>query len=324
MLHKLIIVCNPRSSHYSDVQREVLAPARKLKGWLIGKYELKATDVDDNAANLAKILNDGDLVIAAGGDGTATVAVNGILLAKKDVAFSALGYGNFNDVARMLKTKRPVEYGGEYVGGVAEIVNRFEAGKVSDIYPLEAKVDGKHWRYAPCYITLGMFAESTVVLNSQPVRKKLRTGKKRLFFSLWQLAKWYFQNRKHEFLPAAKMDKKGVHGELYQVKLPTGTTDYLAVNSPRVAKLMRGGKCAVRAQEFRSVVAGLGGFWSLAWFMMRSVLVRMPGKKSLGDTLRFDEPSTVMIHAEGESQKLDGVKKIEIKKTLKPLKVIRF
>lgn len=206
MIHKLIVVYNPRSSHYVDVQREVLAPARQLKGWLVGKYELKPTDVDDNAKALVKLLDDGDLVVAVGGDGTAAVAVNGIMRSEKDATFAALGYGNFNDVARMLGTKRPVEYGGEYVGGIAEIVQRFEAGCTTEIYPLEAKMDGKLWRYAPCYITLGMFAESAAVLNSDEVRKKLRTGKKHLFFSLWQLAKWYFANHKREFLPGAQVE----------------------------------------------------------------------------------------------------------------------
>lgn len=199
MIHKLIIICNPRSSHYVDVQREVLAPARRLKGWLVGKYELKPTDVDDNAKELAKLLDDGDLAVAVGGDGTAAVVVNGIMQSGKDVTFAALGYGNFNDVARMLGAKLPVEYGGEYIGGITDIVQRFESGKTTEIYPLEAKADGKLWRYSPCYITLGMFAESAAVLNGNEVRKKLRTGKKRMLFSLWQLAKWYFANRKREF-----------------------------------------------------------------------------------------------------------------------------
>lgn len=323
MLQKLIIVCNPRSSHYAKVQREVLAPARQLKGWLVGKYELKPTDVDDNAARLAKLLNDGDLVVAAGGDGTAAVAVNGIMQSKKDVTFSALGYGNFNDVARMLGAKRAVEYGGEYVGGITEIAQRFEAGKVTGIYPLEAKVDGKLWRYAPCYVTLGMFAESAAVLNSESVRKKLRTGKKHLFFSLWQLAKWYFSNRKQVFLPGMMLARTKDQMSV-EVKLPGGTTDYLAINSPRVAKLMRGAKSAHRMREFRSTTVQLGSFWRLMWFMTRSVVARIPGKKTLGDVIKFEQPSAVMIHAEGEYQRLENVKKIEVKKSKKVLKVVQF
>lgn len=323
MLHKLIIVYNPRSSHYGQVQREVLAPARQLKGWLIGKYELKPTDVDDNAEQLAKLLEDGDLVVAAGGDGTAAVAVNGIMRSGKKAVFSALGYGNFNDVARMLGAKRPVEYGGEYVGGVREVAEKLEAEQTAEIYPLEAKVDGRLWRYAPCYVTLGMFAESAAVLNSEPVRQKLRTGKKHLCFSLWQLARWYFAHRKKEFLPSMTLARSREQMSM-EVKLPEGTTDYLAVNSSRVAKLMRGNKCAKMPREFRSTTVRLGSFWRLAGFMFRSVVMHIPGKKTVGDVIKFEQPGTVMIHAEGEYQELKDVKKIEIKKSNKALKVIRF
>lgn len=129
MIHKLIIICNPRSSHYVDVQREVLAPARRLKGWLVGKYELKPTDVDDNAKELAKLLDDGDLAVAVGGDGTAAVVVNGIMQSGKDVTFAALGYGNFNDVARMLGAKLPVEYGGEYIGELQILYSGLNRGR---------------------------------------------------------------------------------------------------------------------------------------------------------------------------------------------------
>lgn len=201
MLHKLIIVYNPRSSHYAQVREEVLRPAQRLKGWLVGKYELRATDVDDNAKRLAKIISDGDLVVAAGGDGTATVAINGVMRSEKDATFSALGYGNFNDAARMLGTKRPVEYGGEYLGGILDIVQAYEAGKTEEMSVLEAKVNREHWRYALCYVTAGMMAESTQVLNQRAVRKELKTGKKSVIFSIWQLAKWYFREHRRSFLP---------------------------------------------------------------------------------------------------------------------------
>ena len=110
MLKKLIVVYNPRSSHHQAIEREVLAPVRKLQGWLVGKYEVKSESLEENARALAELLHDGDLVITAGGDGTATMATNGIMLSKKDVTLGVLGYGNFDDMARMLKTKRPVEY----------------------------------------------------------------------------------------------------------------------------------------------------------------------------------------------------------------------
>lgn len=316
MLRKLIIVYNPRSSKAKAIEQEVLKPSRELKGWLLGKYQVKPTDVDDNARGLAKILSDGDLVVAAGGDGTAVIAVNGVMLSGKDVALGALGYGNFNDMARMLGVKRAVEYGGEYVGGVTEIAQSFIDGKVREIYPLEVKVDGEHWRYAPCYVTLGLLAESVAVFDDEKVRKKLRTGKKGLVFSVWNLAKWYFRNRKRKFLPRGEIEARGVTQKFFE-----GATDYLAINGSSVAKVMRGGKNYRKAGEFRSGVVKLSGFFGLMWFMLRSAVVRIPGKKTRRDVIRFDEASEVEIHAEGEYQRLAGVKEIVVEKA-KALKVV--
>lgn len=66
MLKKLIVVYNPRSSHHQAIEREVLAPVRKLQGWLVGKYEVKSESLEENARALAELLHDGDLVITAG------------------------------------------------------------------------------------------------------------------------------------------------------------------------------------------------------------------------------------------------------------------
>lgn len=522
MLRKLVIVYNPNSSHHRAIEQEVLAPARKISGWLVGKYEVEMLDVGGNADKLAKIVDDGDLVIVAGGDGTATLAANGVMRSGKDATLGVLGYGNFNDFARMLGAKRAVKYGDEYVGGVTEIVERFNQGKVTEIYPLEATVDGKHWRYAPCYLTVGMFAASTAMFDEPEMREKLKSGKKTMGFSLWKLVGWYFRKRKQEFLPkgrvvpmevelevateesdreeieseagaeaekteaipkeeaqevadeseekvelleagesekamleagepeekvleagdqklelddgetksvdepkklrqkrmnlvesgvrakarlcavgsqtkvkllnakmktqekvgdvrakmkqkaeaireqkeeekkwlevgkpeiiidgAEMMEKRGETDELKDtpeelskdemsgeeeigcpvekdIEWPRGTTDYIALNSPRMARMMRGRKYYRRRNEFLSTTARLGGVWRLMWFMLRSIVCRVPGKKTCGDVIRFDEAADVMIQAEGEYQKLTQVKEIVIKKSEKSLKVIKF
>ena len=84
---------------------------------------------------------------------------------------------------------------------------------------------------------------------------------------------------------------------------------------------MKSGRYYKKAGEFRSEVMSLGDFWHLLWFMMRSILVRVPGKKTAKDVIRFVEPSEVEIHAEGEYQRLKGVKEIVVEKT-KALKVV--
>ena len=68
-MKRLLLVFNPRSSHFWQVERDILTKVRELRGWMVGKYEISDTDVDDNARKLSKIVMDGDIVVAAGGDG---------------------------------------------------------------------------------------------------------------------------------------------------------------------------------------------------------------------------------------------------------------
>jgi len=308
-MKRLMIVYNPRSSKFGRVRDEVIDESRGLEGWVVGKYEVLDTDVDDNAARLAKVLNDEDLVVAAGGDATATIALNGAMLSKtKNVKLGVLGYGNFNDMARTL--------GARSLREIVAIAEGGGGGRVAEVWGLECLVNGKHWRWGMCYFTAGLFAESTVIFDRKDNRRGLRTGRTGMFYSIWLLAGWYFKHRKQKFLMDFALRGDGAEGRF------EGATDYVAVNGASMAKIMRGGKWFLGDAEFLSGVRNLRGFWGLAWFMARSVLTRIPGKKTRGDVLAFDEPAKVMIQAEGEYKKLEGVKTIEVRKAEKPIKVV--
>lgn len=303
-MRRLFVVYNTASSRAATVKEKVLEPLRGLKGWMVGKFEVKAPTVDENAAELARILKDGDLVIAAGGDGTAAIAANGAMLSRKDVTLGVLGYGNFNDMAKMLGMRE-----------VGEIVQKFETGEVSEIYPLEILVNGKRWRYAPCYVTFGLFAESTEVFDEAKVRKKLQAGKRSPIFSWWTLAKWYFRNRKSRvFIPKFKLNG---------VAMLADTTDYVAVNGSRMAGVMRGGDWYLAKEGFGRATGRLRSFWRLFWLMVRSVLKQVPVTVVEKDILEFDEPGALEVQAEGEYQRLTGVTKIEIRKAERGIKVVR-
>lgn len=292
---RLVLVYNPRSSGYKKVEDAVISPLRAEKNLTLLKFAVQPTNVDDNAFALSKLLQDDDLVLSAGGDGTATIALNGVMLAQKDTRFAVLGFGNFNDFARMLGF-----YDFDYVRA-----NFFDKQNYAKIYPLEIKIDGEHWRYASSYLTAGLFAESTKVFDEPEVRQFLQKHGKNLFFSVLMLAKWYFRNKKRQFLP-----EFSVNGE----KVKTKTTDLMAVNSKTMAKMMRGGRFFAEKDEFLLATARLGSFWRLVWFMMRSVLHRVPGKATDKVKIEFSTPAEIELQAEGEYQRFSGVEKIEIKK----------
>ena len=281
---RIIVVFNPRSSKFVRVRKEVLDPLMgaanplgespltgKLKGVMIGKFEVEPTNVDENAGRLARILEDGDLVVTAGGDGTATIGLNGVVLSKKSVQFAVLPYGNFNDTARLLGCRN-----------IEDVLQ----GQARKIYPLTAEIDGRVWRRATCYFTLGMLAESTEAFDRPTTRKWLRKGRTGLVFSIWVLFKWWRRKRKKQFLPKATCGKK---------------TDILAVNGKSVARLMKGDAgTAFSSREFIGSEQKLSGFFGVCWFMMRSILHRVPGERVQQIRLDFGQRTKIEIQAEGE------------------------
>ncbi|MDR3298099.1 MAG: acylglycerol kinase family protein [Candidatus Nomurabacteria bacterium] len=299
-MKRLMLVYNPRSSRFKDVEREVLAKARHLKGWMLGKFEVSDTDVDDNARRLARVLRDGDLVVAAGGDGTATIALNGIMKSGyPEIRFSVLGFGNFNDMARSFG--KPT---------LDQILSSKQAQKA---YPLECKIDDQHFRYGMCYFTIGMFAEACAVFDFPEVRKKLRhKRKKSVFFSVLELAKWWREHRKDQFLPPLKVNKK--HHE--------NISDYVAINSTSMAKVMHSAKWFLKSRTFRSTVGNLTSLCGLSRIVIPSILTGVPGDNTAQSTIILDKPAKIMFQAEGEYKKMPVTEKIEITKSPRPVWII--
>lgn len=303
-MRRLILVYNRRSANFWRVERSVLAQVRELKGWAVGKFEVADTDVDDNAGRLAKVLADGDLVIAAGGDATATIVVNAAMLTKaQDVRVGVLGYGNFNDTARCFGDLK-----------LEEVLK----GETQEVWPLECRVNGEHWRYGMCYFTVGMFAEACAVFDHPRTRKHLqKRRKKHMIFSLLVLAQWWFRQRKRHFLPEFSL---GNSSDEYIAS--KGESDYMAVNGVSVAKIMRGRKWFLQDSYFLSTTGALTKFFALVGFMLKSMLRRVPGTESDLDRIIFAKPAKVMLQAEGEYQKMSDVKVIEVQKAAKPLLVV--
>lgn len=288
---RVIVVFNPRSSKFLKVQEEVLSPLRERKGVIIGKFEVEPTDVDENAARLARILADGDLVITAGGDGTATIGLNGVILSEKDVRFAVLPYGNLNDTARLL--------------GCRNIEDVF-AGKPRKVYPLVSEVNGEIWRYAACYFTAGMLATSAEVMDKPSVRKKLQKGNKGTFYSIWTAFLWWRKNRRKEFLfgrggrvKTDEAERSGVVSSGGGVTLGRAT-DLIAMNGRTMAKILRGdGNLAFEKEHFWVSTQRLDGFFRVCWFAMRGIFGKMPGK--LAKEVEISGAGRkVMIQAEGE------------------------
>lgn len=300
-MKRLLIVYNPRSSRYLEVKDQVLARAKELSGYIVGKYEIANTNIEDNIKQLSRVLEGDDLVLTAGGDATAIIAANAILESGKKVTLAVLPYGNFNDLSRTLRTKT---FDDVFLSGAT----------ARNFYPLEIIVDGKFFRYSTCYVTVGMMAESVGLYNEPEMRRKLKKTFGRQVTSYTELAKWYFKNRKkHVFIPEFKLNG---------VLQPKNTSDYAAVNGRSMARIMKGGEDYRDPKYFRHKIDHLTNIHRLIKLMFKSVISRIPGSATDGDTLEFVNPSTVALQAEGEGKVFENIKIIEIRKSKKCLKVI--
>ena len=306
---RVIVVFNPRSSRFSKVQKEVLEPLRERKGVAVGKFEVEPTNVDENAARLSRILMDGDLVITAGGDGTATIGLNGVILSGREVKYTALPYGNLNDTARLL--------------GCRSVEEVFK-GVTRKVYPLVSEIDGKTWRYATCYFTAGMLATSAEVMDKPSVRKKLQQGNHGTFYSTWVAFCWWLKNRKRKFLPEGASERRPLTENVSVVadaKRKGPVTDLIAVNGITMAKILKGEpEMAFREKYFLANTLRLNGFFKVCRFAFRGILKRIPGE--IVEEIRVSgKPKKVMIQAEGEYARVE-MREFRIYKSEKAVEMI--
>lgn len=300
-MSRLILIYNPNSSNYRRVKKDVLDKREEIfKSYELSEYTIKKIGFESNVKNLKKEIEDGDLCFALGGDATAAITANAILESEKDATLAVLPYGNFNDLARAL--------------GTMKLKDLDLASKPIKLYPLEIYVDKEFWRYATCYVTIGMTAEAVELFDEPKFRKYMQKGHKSSWRSYLALAKWYFKNRRKKiFLPEFTINGK---------KTVKKASDYAAVSGKSMCRVMKGGEDFKRPNVFRSKAYKTISFPRLFMLMARSILHRTPGDDTKGDILEFKDKATVELQAEGEYQTFENIKEIEVKKGTKCLKVI--
>ncbi|MBQ3413707.1 acylglycerol kinase family protein [Candidatus Saccharibacteria bacterium] len=305
-MDRILLVYNPNSSKYCRVKREILDHPELFAGQTVSHHTIKKAPFEVNVTATEKAIKDGDLVLALGGDATASVCANAILNSGKDATLAVLPYGNFNDLARTLGTMKLQDLGQ---------CDARKAIPADYLYPLQIFIDGKFWRYATCYVTIGMTAEAVELFDDPKFRTYMQKGGKSSWRSYLQLAKWYFKHRHDkQFIPEFTLNGH---------KTKPGISDYAAVNGRSMCRVMKGGDDYEKPKVFRSENCRLISFPRLFNLMAKSILFRTPGTPTTRDVLEFKQPATVELQAEGEYQTFEGIKTIEVKKGGPALKVIQ-
>lgn len=291
-MKRLVIVYNPRSTRYVEVERKVLMPARKLRGWMVLKFEVRHNPVEKEAKRLAEILRKGDLVVAAGGDGTAGMVLNAILKSGELATMAALPLGNFNDFSITLGE---IEF--------SDVIRRFEEGRYDDFYPLKIEIDGKHFLYVGMYFLVGMLAEAAGLFEEDKTRKRLARARSRLGFSARKTFIWYLKNKRRK--------------DFYEGNV----TDFVALNGRSMAGVVPAKGWFSEEENFRVGEMRNRSLFRLLRVFFGSLEGSLPGRDVKVETIKLDGRK-IWICFEGEARQLEGIKRVKVTKDGEKIRVI--
>ena len=300
---RIVLIHNPLSSRAKGVSKKVIQPIQKanLPSGQFIEYTITPIGPNNNARVLSRKLREGDLVISAGGDGTASIVANAILSTSfKKIHMASLRFGNFNDIASTFPASKiniQKLLSGDY--------------KTVKLFPLEVKTNNRRFRYAVLYAGLGLLAGAANQFENKKHRYILRHGGANLVYSLVSLLPYYLRNKRHYFMPTYALGEETV----------ADTTDYLAVNGPVVAKMFRTGRDLHKKPTFLRATLDVSHFWRSVPFVLRSIKGSMPGTLTKRDDLIFAAPVHVAIQTDGEYEELFNVDKITIKKSEKHINI---
>ena len=304
MKNRLVLVVNRRSSGYALVDKKII---RYIDGLNLSEkqrqtYEIEPTNPLDNAKKMAKILQNNDIVLVAGGDGTAHIATNAIIISgKTGIKIKYTGFGNFNDYAHSFSRNH-------YKACIRALDE--QQSKYS-VKPLELSINGEFYRYIPLYATVGLTAEMAEIFEHPRIRgalKKTPGRNSRLALSLLAATRFYFNHRKEEDIHVEKIK---INGE--SVRVNPKITDLVFMNGPRMARIMRSQANKKAPEKFGFAALDSGKIIKNLPFLVKGLFGFIPLKTAHEVEIILEKPQNLQIQIEGESTKLKNIKNISIR-----------
>lgn len=163
-IKRIVVVFSHHSTkakRYHQVRDRLIATGQEL-GWGLREVCLDNIPYHQVIERLSPELLDGDLVIAAGGDGIAQVTFQAVYQANRAIVYGTIPLGNGNDISRA--------FNGRHRSARA-ILNQ----SVVDYHPLNIVVDGKLTFSLASYVTFGATTVLVDCLNQTPIRRARRT-----------------------------------------------------------------------------------------------------------------------------------------------------
>ncbi|MBR3164278.1 hypothetical protein IKF15_03195 [Candidatus Saccharibacteria bacterium] len=307
---RIILVFNPNSSRAKTAIQKLKPEVESLRasGTQVYLHETSSPDFDLNVLELLDIIEENDLLVAVGGDATASMVFNSAIRASEAFDTScyvaALPFGNFSDIAANFKCRN-----------LHDVVN----GHVEEFWPLECRVDGELWRHAVEYVSTGMYAEACKLFDEKDVRRTIKQHPSaRLAISLATLANWWYVARSKKMLPSFKM-REVTRKKNRRQRYSHGATNYLAVNGRSVAKILHGRKNHSRI--FARWVSRPDRLIEILGQMLEGLLFRLPSKSVESNRLIFVKSARITLQADGEYSPFTA-RTIDVRKSATPVQAI--
>ena len=297
---RVVVICSPKSTLFDKYNKEIkpiIAHFADKNGAELVEIPLVFVPYFTARELIGKSLADGDLVVAAGGDGVANVALDAAMMSGHDTTFAVVPLGNVNDFASSI-------YG--RVRDPARILH----GTTLDFYPLDLSINGEHKLFASQYISFGATTVLVDWLNSPAVRaarKKYRGNVARLML-----------------FGARNIGK--ISRAIAAMKLPDRVDNSFGFFLGRTGKYFKlrasrelhhkPDKLIFHRDNFRGKVV-LDAQKLTMW-----LLAGIPGKVSTCEKIELSAPCDMICQVGGDNVPLENVREIACRRAKKPLKIL--
>ncbi|QQS21761.1 hypothetical protein IPM09_04560 [Candidatus Saccharibacteria bacterium] len=296
---RVVVVHNPLSTRAAKIQAGVFNQL-DAAGVHYEPFLTKYPDTEANIDDMRNTFQDGDIILSAGGDGTAMQISNAVLReGHTNTLIGPLGYGNFRDLG---KEQNPLQL----LDSSAHVV---------DAHPMTIETNGRYLRDAPGYMTLGFTAMAASRFGASASRERMRNLPEwtKLAASIGQLGMDYFELR-DRLLPAFHTSQSPL--------VQNAVTDILAINSRQVGRIIRSSTDYPAGSTFGFRTNNVSSIMPNIPFGLRALAGRAPAHPTNHLTVYFEQPSVVPFQTEGEYDELHDVTELFVYKD--PAKVLHL
>lgn len=287
--HRNIFIHNPHSTRASRVSAVI--EQLDAQGARYESHHTPSPHAQDNSDWIANLVQPGDRIFSAAGDGTASQVGEGVLssgVPDIEIAFGA--YGNFNDGPAALGHVDPSDF---FDGRLP----------TRSLHPIEVDQDGER-HTALFYATLGWTAGLAMQFMTAN-REKMQASRSKLARRMRDAALYYALHGQDKLPPFTLGDESTSHDRV---------SDVLVRNSSVMAGLVRG-RDFMSGSTFGLRQLNVGNLPKNVPFLFDSVVRgRTPSEARETVALRFSDPASFYLMRDGESERVQAVRELTFRK----------